>query len=326
MIQAKCIQKFRDKNNHIYGYRLVDLNGRTQDVKPENLKTAIAKNQVNVTNLTLTSDGRLVDKQDETFKSKKLGDAPTRKTSSKNNIVSSIASMIENKTNIKLEEFENTNTLGNRSIDIKYKIGDRTDIILEIEYEGSSRMLWIVLETGEDTTLLELNSDASSKEQVPSIVNKIVDIINKTEKLRTTGDASILLEVASFLAQNSHEESEEVVIEPIISTLEKMYNTDASEEIQKRIDRIRSNHKDEIKRIIKLLCADKDYIYNEYHLDMSDDETLQRYVIGSVYYEALISAKVKDFTQPYLMINNQTHMKEYEFHLHVRSSHGWSPQ
>lgn len=320
MIQAKCIKKFRDKNNHIYGYCLVDLNGRTQDVKPENLKKAIAKNQINVTNLTLTSDGRLVDRQDDTFKNIKLGDAPTRKTSSKGNIVSSIASMIENRTNTKLKEFEHNNTLGNRSIDIKYKIGDRTDIILEIEYEGSSRMLWIVLEIDEDTTLLELNSDASSKEQVPIIIDKIVNVINKTEKLRNTGDASILLDVASILVQNTHEESEEAVIEPIISTLEKMYNTDASEEIQNRIDKL-SCKKDEIKRIIKVLYDNKRYIYNEYNLDMSDEDTLQRYVKGSVYYEALTLVKVKDFTQPYLMLNNQTHMKEYEFHIYLGIKH-----
>jgi len=32
MIKAKCVQKFRDKNNHIYGYRLQDTNGSTKDV------------------------------------------------------------------------------------------------------------------------------------------------------------------------------------------------------------------------------------------------------------------------------------------------------
>lgn len=29
MIQAKCIEKFRDKQGKIYGYRLVDINGQT---------------------------------------------------------------------------------------------------------------------------------------------------------------------------------------------------------------------------------------------------------------------------------------------------------
>ena len=65
MIQAKCIEKFRDKNNHIYGYRLIDLNGQTQDIQSDNLKRAIQNGQINVVNLTLTSDNRLVDKTEK---------------------------------------------------------------------------------------------------------------------------------------------------------------------------------------------------------------------------------------------------------------------
>ena len=32
MIQAKCIEKFRDNTGKIYGYRLQDINGQIQDV------------------------------------------------------------------------------------------------------------------------------------------------------------------------------------------------------------------------------------------------------------------------------------------------------
>ena len=60
MIQAKCIEKYRDKNNKIVGYRLVDLNNRTQDFTPEALKNAIDNKKIHVVNLTLTSDGRLI--------------------------------------------------------------------------------------------------------------------------------------------------------------------------------------------------------------------------------------------------------------------------
>ena len=61
MLQAACIQKFRDKNNQIYGYRIQDSTGATRDVKPEALKNAIKNKQIYITNLTLTSDNRLVD-------------------------------------------------------------------------------------------------------------------------------------------------------------------------------------------------------------------------------------------------------------------------
>ena len=65
MIQAKCIEKFRDRNGKIYGYRLVDLNNQTQDVTPRDLKIAIQNNHINVINLALTADGRLIDKKPE---------------------------------------------------------------------------------------------------------------------------------------------------------------------------------------------------------------------------------------------------------------------
>lgn len=79
MISVKCIQKFRDKNNHIYGYRLQDINGKTQDVKPENLKQAIRCNQIHVINLVLTSDNRLVDSSEKQLQNNKiLGSKPTK--------------------------------------------------------------------------------------------------------------------------------------------------------------------------------------------------------------------------------------------------------
>lgn len=61
MIQAKCIQKFRNKSNQIIGYRLQDSQGKTKDLTPQQLKDAIHTNQIHVLNLTLTSDNRLVD-------------------------------------------------------------------------------------------------------------------------------------------------------------------------------------------------------------------------------------------------------------------------
>ena len=62
MLKVKCIQKFRDKNNIIIGYRIIDQNGNTKDVSSESLKQAIQQGKVEVINLTLTSDNRLIDK------------------------------------------------------------------------------------------------------------------------------------------------------------------------------------------------------------------------------------------------------------------------
>ena len=86
MIQAKCIQKLRDNKGKIYGYRLIDINGKTQDVEPENLKKAIRNKQIHIVNLTLTSDNRLVDTTEKQLQSKVLGKAPTKpETKNSNN-------------------------------------------------------------------------------------------------------------------------------------------------------------------------------------------------------------------------------------------------
>ena len=76
MIQAKCIEKFRDNTGKIYGYRLQDINGQVQDVQPENLKTAIRNKQIHIVNLTLTADNRLVDSSEKQLQAKVLGKAP----------------------------------------------------------------------------------------------------------------------------------------------------------------------------------------------------------------------------------------------------------
>ena len=48
MIQAKCIQKFRDKNNVIKGYLLEDCNGQQLRIAPEQLKNSIFMQQIKV--------------------------------------------------------------------------------------------------------------------------------------------------------------------------------------------------------------------------------------------------------------------------------------
>lgn len=82
MLTVKCIEKFKDQHNKIYGYRLIDLNGAIQDVASDNLKRAIANKQVQVINLTLTKDNRLVDCNNKQLQSKALGKSPIRNNAS----------------------------------------------------------------------------------------------------------------------------------------------------------------------------------------------------------------------------------------------------
>lgn len=73
MIKCKCLKKYYDKNGIIIGYLIMDSNGRTVEVKKDVLKSWIQTGKVEVVNLTLSQDGRLVDaaKPKEKVESKK---------------------------------------------------------------------------------------------------------------------------------------------------------------------------------------------------------------------------------------------------------------
>ncbi|MBR1453920.1 MAG: hypothetical protein IJ593_04680 [Lachnospiraceae bacterium] len=60
MIQVICTDKMVDSKGKIYGYEVEGLGGQKRTVSPENLKNAIKSGQVEVMNMTLTSDNRLV--------------------------------------------------------------------------------------------------------------------------------------------------------------------------------------------------------------------------------------------------------------------------
>ena len=62
MIQAKCIEKIRDKNNIIVAYKLQDTQGNNTTISAQQLKQAIKENQINVANLKLTSDNRIINR------------------------------------------------------------------------------------------------------------------------------------------------------------------------------------------------------------------------------------------------------------------------
>lgn len=68
MVKATCIEKLRDKNGTIKGYVLQDCNGVQMKFNSEQVKQAIFLQQLTVTNLKLTSDGRLIDNNDSSNK------------------------------------------------------------------------------------------------------------------------------------------------------------------------------------------------------------------------------------------------------------------
>lgn len=65
MIQATCIQKHRDDNGRIVTYELQDSQGNTTYMDPARLKYMIWYGEIQVNNLKLTMDNRLIDKKPE---------------------------------------------------------------------------------------------------------------------------------------------------------------------------------------------------------------------------------------------------------------------
>lgn len=63
MIQVRCIEKIRDKNNHIIGYKIQNLTGETRTFDKARLKEAVRNKKIDIVNMTLTSDNRLIDKK-----------------------------------------------------------------------------------------------------------------------------------------------------------------------------------------------------------------------------------------------------------------------
>lgn len=61
-IRYSCYNKYRDKNNKILGYELLDENGSTGQIGADELKRLMASNQIIITNLKLTTDNRIIDK------------------------------------------------------------------------------------------------------------------------------------------------------------------------------------------------------------------------------------------------------------------------
>jgi len=67
MVETMCTDKIRDNQNRIIKYVLKDVNGQEQVFDAKYLKELIVASKINVRNLTLTSDNRLVDAGDKAF-------------------------------------------------------------------------------------------------------------------------------------------------------------------------------------------------------------------------------------------------------------------
>lgn len=116
MITVTCTEKLRDKNNRIVGYELQDCNGKKMRFTSEQVKQAVFLQQITVTNLKLTSDGRLIDNTESAKPDGQLKSDGNNQLALINKLknmtctqimqlsIDDIAHIIEKMSNIKLEE------------------------------------------------------------------------------------------------------------------------------------------------------------------------------------------------------------------------------
>ena len=124
MITVTCTEKLRDKNNRIVGYELQDCNGKRMRFTSEQVKQAVFLQQITVTNLKLTSDGRLIDNTEPAKSDGQLKSDGNNQLALINKLknmkcyqimqlsIDDLAHIIEKMSNIKLEEipFADCNT------------------------------------------------------------------------------------------------------------------------------------------------------------------------------------------------------------------------
>lgn len=146
MIQYKCIQKFRDNNGRIYGYRLQDINGQTQDVTSTDLKNVIAHKQLEVVNLSLTSDGRLIDKKvEKQLQDTKLIPNKVEKLQHSNDKLFSILEKCANKIALATTGKGVTMCI-DRDTSVKNRVSAQFELDKGIAYKGAERHLDLLLD------------------------------------------------------------------------------------------------------------------------------------------------------------------------------------
>lgn len=62
MLKVKCLEKIRNNSHRIIGYKLEDIFGNVRDIQAAKLKEAMLKGSIDVVNLTMASDGKIIDK------------------------------------------------------------------------------------------------------------------------------------------------------------------------------------------------------------------------------------------------------------------------
>ena len=317
MIQAKCIQKFRDNNNKIYGYRLIDINGQTQDVKSDNLKKAIANKSIHVVNLTLTSDNRLVDTTEKQLQSKELGEKPVKRFTKKQETLMKIAKIIAKNFTYHIDEssieddriqlhrkymFKTYITLTTAIKREAVQINDISDVFGYKAKETEIPNTYVIY-VGSDEIPFETDEIqfVADKDGISKMLNNLEKIIHLFTRVSGCND---LLKLAFFIAYNNESDLPEANLN--YSLLEKIantYNIDINSVmnlIQERIDLI-LKYKSYIQELREKIIEESKHHNSSKLIDTEeeDKEYIDKLVNAAVCYVAITSQKEEAYVSAY---------------------------
>lgn len=266
--QLKCVDKFRDKNNKIIGYRLLDIYGKTHDTKADALKCAISKNLIRVTNLTLTSDNRLVDTKEKQLQSKQLGTEPQIEL---DNSILKIAKELCHRCNYTLDK----NSIDENSVTINKK-NDKIETYVYIELSTNNNIE------------ITIGSDDFNFEKTVNSTDAIYKINSLIDNCKTPEE---LLKLATFIGNNLADELPEYEIGHILEKLYSIYGLkeDTEKLIQSRISKLIKNKK-QISRqeIIDASARSGNYKYID--KDTNDSEIITEAIKAGLWFEAITSS------------------------------------
>lgn len=199
MIVARSIQKFRDKNNNIIGYRLQDANGQIKDIDSANLKQAIRNKSIHVINLKLTTDGKLIDSKDKTVNienkpktvSNTENQTPNEKIQIPNEVTEVLKFINKNILDIKykngmLNSYTHlVNKLVNKKVEKQGNKVKATLVYNKIEYKRDKGNLVIHIMIDCDN---DYNTDEPSCKMITSFIKDGTDKIDNSLTFKYNGD------------------------------------------------------------------------------------------------------------------------------------------
>ena len=112
MLVAKCIEKIRDKNGKIVKYRLQDKTGSQTELEAKLVKKFILESQMDIVNLQVTADGRLVDKTEDNSQYKSAEEKEQYLNTVANKAIEFIVPILKEFPDARSEKIELTSTDG----------------------------------------------------------------------------------------------------------------------------------------------------------------------------------------------------------------------